>query len=321
MCYSAQVWADYRTYVRADGADVNFTEFARLLGLRIDGEKIPMPKGLTDAFKFCTPSSPEEAECQRLAIEFDMAQIHHLEEKLFAQRRRLADAERSLACKDTKKAREDKRIATNKVEDLMRKLDDLQRTEHRDRDDRIFPGHFCPVMIRDGTGRLTVMPMRYLCRPAGKPPFYDTRYPGTYNARRDNLLGFWKGQFANTHAVLVATAFFENVKRHRMEGRELASGEEEENVVLKFSPDDGQPMQLACLWSHWTGKEQADLNSFAVITDAPPPEVSAAGHDRCPIPLKAFNVGTWLAPDAAPETYQVLLDDKIRPYYEHRQAA
>jgi hypothetical protein len=44
-------------------------------------------------------------------------------------------------------------------------------------------------------GQLVVKPMRYQCRPAGKPAFYDTKYPGTYNARRDNLEGFWKGLF------------------------------------------------------------------------------------------------------------------------------
>jgi hypothetical protein len=31
-------------------------------------------------------------------------------------------------------------------------------------------------------GHLVVKPMRYQCRPAGKPAFYDTKYPGTYNA-------------------------------------------------------------------------------------------------------------------------------------------
>ena len=32
--------------------------------------------------------------------------------------------------------------------------------------------------------------MRYQCRLAGKPAFYDVKFPGTYNARRDNLEGF-----------------------------------------------------------------------------------------------------------------------------------
>jgi hypothetical protein len=56
--------------------------------------------------------------------------------------------------------------------------------------------------------------MRYQLRPAGKPAFYDEKYPGTYNARRDNLEGFWREQFGYTHGVLIADAFYENVPRH-----------------------------------------------------------------------------------------------------------
>ncbi|MBC7938648.1 MAG: hypothetical protein H7Z19_02605 [Chitinophagaceae bacterium] len=31
-------------------------------------------------------------------------------------------------------------------------------------------------------GKRVIKPMRYECRPAGKPAFYDVKYPGTYNA-------------------------------------------------------------------------------------------------------------------------------------------
>jgi putative SOS response-associated peptidase YedK len=122
--------------------------------------------------------------------------------------------------------------------------------------------------------------MRYQCRPAGKPAFYDTKYPGTYNARRDSLEGFWKDQFGSHHAVMVANAFFENVSKHRTEGRELRAGEKEENVVLEFRPKPTQDMLLACLWSHWTEGEES-LLSFAAITDEPPAEVAA---ERSPQP-------------------------------------
>jgi hypothetical protein len=53
--------------------------------------------------------------------------------------------------------------------------------------------------------------MRYQCRPAGKPAFYDTKYPGTYNARRDNLEGFWKGLFGYTHGLMLVSAFYEKI--------------------------------------------------------------------------------------------------------------
>jgi hypothetical protein len=54
-------------------------------------------------------------------------------------------------------------------------------------------------------GRRIVVPMRYQCRLAGKPAFYDTKFPGTYNARRDNLEGFWRDLFGAKHCVMIAT--------------------------------------------------------------------------------------------------------------------
>ena len=167
-----------------------------------------------------------------------------------------------------------------------------------------------------------VKPMRYQCRPAGKPAFYDTKYPGTYNARRDNLEGFWKGLFGYTHGIVVINAFYENVNRHRVEGRELGVDEAVENVVLEFKPRPTQDMLVACLWSRWTAPGEPDLMSFAAITDEPPAEVAAAGHDRCIIPIRPEHVDAWLNPDPVNHAAQdAILDDRARPFYEHRMAA
>ena len=190
----------------------------------------------------------------------------------------MADAERALLTKTTKALTESKRIASDKIDDARAKLADLQRTELRDDDSRIFPDHYAPVMVMEGGVRV-VKPMRYRCRPAGKPAFYDEKCPGTYSARRNNLEGFWKGQFGYTHGLTVATAFYENVNRHRAEGRELGVNEEVSNVRLEFKPDPQQDMLVACLWSRWTAPGEPDLLSFAAITDDPPPEVAAAGGD------------------------------------------
>ena len=139
-------------------------------------------------------------------------------------------------------------------------------------------------------GQRMIKPMRYQCRPAGKPAFYDTKFPGTYNARRDNLEGFWKDLFGFSHGLMVVNAFYENVDRHRVEGRELREGEDIENRILQFRPRPTQDMLVACLWSKWRGPGEQDLLSFAAITDDPPPEVSAAGHDRCIIPIKSEHI-------------------------------
>ena len=120
----------------------------------------------------------------------------------------------------------------------------------------------------------------------------------------------------------MVNAFYENVSRHRAEGRELGVDEAEENVVLEFKPSPTQDMLVACLWSHWDGPGEPDLLSFAAITDKPPAEVAAAGHDRCIIPIKPENIDAWLNPDPANlAALYAILDDRERPYYEHRMAA
>lgn len=58
-----------------------------------------------------------------------------------------------------------------------------------------------------------------------------------------------------------------------------------------------------------------DLLSFAVIMDEPPKEIRAAGHDRCPIPLRPDNVDAWLRPDIAkPHAQYAILDNRARPF-------
>jgi putative SOS response-associated peptidase YedK len=163
--------------------------------------------------------------------------------------------------------------------------------------------------------------MRYQCRPAGKPTFFDTKYPGTYNARRDSLGGYWKDLFGFQHGIMLVTTFFENVSKHKVEQRELAEGEKEENVILEFKPRRLDTMFVACLWSHWEeGGESLDW--FAAITDEPPPEVIAAGHDRCIIPIKEESIGAWLIPDPKNlDAMQAILENRARPYYQYRMAA
>jgi putative SOS response-associated peptidase YedK len=319
MCYSAQVTADYRKYVKRFGADIDIHEFFRLFWLRQEGSKAKIPKAMEAPF--LVPQNDSERRISDLIAAFAAGEAAKLEQEIFKQRARFAEAEAALLIKTTKAATESKRIATSKIDGSMVKLADLRRTEFEDRDARIFPGQYAPVMIVEN-GKRVVKPMRYQCRPAGKPPFYDTRYPGSYNARRDNLEGFWKGLFGHTHGLMMVSAFYENVSRHRLERRELAPGEKDENVVLEFEPTPPQDMLVACLWSHWTSRGEPDLWSFAAITDDPPPEISLAGHDRCIIPVKPEHIDAWLNPDPANLAAQyAILDDRAQPLYTYRLAA
>ncbi|MET3444710.1 putative SOS response-associated peptidase YedK [Ralstonia sp. 1138] len=95
------------------------------------------------------------------------------------------------------------------------------------------------------------------------------------------------------------------------------------NVVLEFRPDPPQTLLVACVWSHWraTKPGEKDLLSFAIITEDPPPEIAATGHDRVLIPIKPENIDAWLNPEARDlDASDAILEDKLRPYYAHRTA-
>lgn len=310
MCYSAEVWADYHAFEREFGATLNIREFVHLFGRQDRSGKWYIPKALEMAFD--RPKTPEEREIKVMIDAHLKVESTRFEQELFSQKTRLNDAERKLEAKETKAARESVRIATNKIDKARQNLDDLRRTELKPRDSRIFPGWYAPVMIVE-KGKRVVRPMRYGCRPAGKPANYDQRFPGTYNARRDSLEGFWKGQFGYTHAIMVCNTFYENVE-----------GPDGKNRVVQFTPRTGESMLIACLWSHWTdpsGKEP-DLLSFAAITDDPEPEVVEAGHDRTIINIRPEHIDAWLNPDPNNLTaLYAIFDEKRHPYYEHRLAA
>ena len=89
---------------------------------------------------------PRRASKKR-SSSFQPAKRAKLEEDLFKQRTRLADAERTLLTKTTKAATESQRIATDRIAWIRGKLEDFNRTELKDRDSRIFPGQYAPVMV------------------------------------------------------------------------------------------------------------------------------------------------------------------------------
>ena len=319
MCYSAQVIQVVRKLHRELGIRLDYEEAFRLFMRRLDDPSIAVSRGFEANFD--NPSSDQERQIKAAIDEHRSRTATKVEKDLFSQKTRLVNAERSLKEKETKKAREEVRIATTKIETLTTKLSDLRRSETSPDDNRIFPMVYAGVIIKqDGQNVLT--PMRYFCRPAGKPAFYDKRFPGLYNARRDNLEKFWGEQFGHHHALMVVESFFENVQLHAMQHRELKVGEEAKNVVLQFTPEPAEPLLVACLWSHWTDPKEPDVRGFAAITDEPPADVAAAGHDRCIVNLKPEHVEAWLAPEGrSTEQLQAILSDRAIPVIQHAEAA
>ena len=50
MCYSALVWADYRSYIRDFNAEIDIKEFYELFWRRSADRKIKIPKAMEAAF-------------------------------------------------------------------------------------------------------------------------------------------------------------------------------------------------------------------------------------------------------------------------------
>ena len=144
------------------------------------------------------------------------------------------------------------------------------------------------------------------------------------NARRDSFGGTWKKQFGYQHGIMMVNQFYEHVPLHKFEHRDLRPGEKEKDLILKFDPQPAHDMLVACLWnlSRGYGEEPDEFYSFAAITDEPPEEVAATGHDRCIVPIKPENLEAWLNPDSNNlAALQAILRDRDRPYYEHQMAA
>jgi len=319
MCYSAQVIQVVRKLHRELGIRLDYEEAFNLFMRRLDDPSIAISRGFEANFE--NPNSDQERRIKAAIDEHRSRTARKLEKDLFSQKTRWVNAERSLKEKETKKAREDVRIATSKIETLTGKLSDLRRNEPTPEDNRIFPMVYAGVIVKQN-GENLLTPMRYFCRPAGKPALYDKKFPGLYNARRDNLEKFWSEQFGHHHAIMLVESFYENVKLHAMEHRELKGGEEEQNVVLQFTPDPPQAMFIACLWSHWTDPKEPYVRGFAAITDEPPADVAAAGHDRCIINLKPEHGEAWLTPEGrSVQELQAILSDRAIPVIQHAKAA
>jgi putative SOS response-associated peptidase YedK len=308
MCYSAQLQAAYMAYLKRTGAEMDIDQFVEIFGARMSDSSIRIPRSVERWFD--EPKNDAERRIKSLIDEYRATETSKLEREVFAQKKRLADAERTLASKTTKAATESKRIAADKIEKALTRLDRLKATKPHPAEARIFPMHYAPLVLEDG-GRRVMRLARYHCRKPNEPAFIDRKLPGLYNARRDSLGKYWREQFGATHAVMLVESFFENVER---DGK---------NAVLHFVPRPADTMLIACLCSTWQDpKGGHKLLSFAAITDEPPPEVAAAGHDRMIINLKPEHLDAWLSPAGRSlNELQNILGDRQTPYYEHEVMA
>lgn len=137
-----------------------------------------------------------------IAAAADAESVAVILEEIAAQSARKAEAQAKLA--STKPTKKDLRISINKMQAGKRKLDDMGAPSSADGLDRIWPGHFAPVLIRDPeTGERPIVPMRYRCTLPGRTEADEIEKPGTYNARRDKLSTVWRNVFGVHHGPSV----------------------------------------------------------------------------------------------------------------------
>jgi putative SOS response-associated peptidase YedK len=290
------------SYIRATGAQIDIEQFLEIFGERVRNASIKIPRAVDRWFEH--PKGADELQLRNLLLQHRAARLAELEAELKKQRERLHNAEAALKTKPTKKASEDQRISTAKIEDLEKRRPLFEHWQPTRLDDRIFPMQYAPIVL-ESNGKKVIRLARYHCRQAGKPASIDRQYPGLYNARRDNITKFWRKEFGSNHALMLVRSFYENVDRNG------------KNAVLHFTPEPADLMLIACVYSVWKDPENGtELLSFAAITDEPPPEVAAAGHDRMIINIQSGNVDKWLAPRTCDESeLQAILSDRQTPYY------
>ncbi|MGZ3806135.1 MAG: SOS response-associated peptidase family protein [Pseudobdellovibrionaceae bacterium] len=319
MCYSAIVKQDLKQLGLQYHARVDIPSLEAIFKKRSNGEKINIPRGLE--FNFKNPKTLAGKNILNVIKEFRLRQIQQLESDLAFQITRLHKATRDLEDKGTKKAEQEKAVASRQIERIRKRLEALKNERPSENDSRIYAFDWAPVIIQRDHEHI-IVPMRYHLRPPGMSESFDRKYPGCYNARFDSLTGFWKNEFGKKHGILVISSFFENVKLHNLEKRKLGVREVVERVVLQYKPHGLDHMVVPCLWDHWGGPGEKGFDSFAIITDEPPPEVLETGHDRCPIFLNEERIEEWLNPQGkSTAELLALLGDRQRAYYEHKLAA
>src|SRR6185437_30333 len=118
MCYSALVISGWKRFVSQTGIKIDLREFAELEEKRYrETTEFKIPRRFDR--EFSEPQSDDERAFKALNEQYRREQTGKPEKETFAQRKRMADAERKLSEKPTKTAAEDKRIAGNKVQQAL----------------------------------------------------------------------------------------------------------------------------------------------------------------------------------------------------------
>src|SRR4030095_10152388 len=107
MCYSAKVSQNIKDLARQFSATMDYSEVERLMLERLAGRPIRLARGFE--WNFANAQTPEERRIKELGEAYRAKKVAELEQDLFKQKKRLADAERKLKINETKAALNDQR--------------------------------------------------------------------------------------------------------------------------------------------------------------------------------------------------------------------
>ena len=238
---------------------------------------------------------------------------------------------------------------------VREQIDDYLRMVAQDQkrypplDNRIFPGHYAPVVyLKDNERHVSLM--RYGAYPP--PTVSNPKAYTTFNARRDNLTSsFWSGAFMKHHGFVALEGFFEWVavkdllqagrvtlkeivaefdrQRELRKAKILEAGKKYKptptemkdpmgrKIVIGFQPDQ-QDLLVPVIFSIAKVDGRWDAG-FAIVTDDPPPEIQAAGHDRCPVILQEDEINEWIDLEGkSTQDFDELLASKRYVHFTHR---
>jgi len=301
MCYSSLVKRSFKKIAARYRAVVRDEAFVDLYAMRVRDPSIKIPLGMdAGALELDGMAAKSIAKSIREFTAGEDARLRQATEDLHAE---IAEIESRLKVKVTKTAQKQLETKLRKRDKLLRPIEQPTGETYR-----IYPYYFAPVII-ETNGVRELLPMRYRLLPRTA-----VEVPGQYNvfnARRDSLQSArtWKPLFGSKHAIFPFERFYEWVER---DGRK---------VELTFSPDGFEEMWAASLYEE-TKTRNGLIRSFAMVTDEPPPEVAAAGHDRCPVFLSESLLDDWLRPNGKPLLdLDALLDHKQSTYFSNALAA
>ena len=300
--------SNLRTLEKQFGVKIDWASIDEAYSIRAKYAMANIPSGL-DSFIIQTAETALQKRLAKMAKEHYQFEIKKTVVKLKKFEQDVLDFETKLKngskAKDLPEKLEKRRATVQKNKDKIINFNKIEEIGVS----RIFPNYYSPVIANEGKDRLIRL-MRYqLCPKNGKE--LNTFKYNLFNARKDRLLDsqIWKPIFGKQHALFPFYRFYESVE-----------GQDGKSKEIYFEPENQKIMWSAAIYEE-AKITQGLLRSFAAITDEPPAEVTAAGHDRCPVYLAKENIDIWMSPVGnKKEELIAILGEVIRANYQNKAA-